>query len=144
MDFEIRPLSYSDIAPMTRIISRIGVREFANAMSPESVRAMMGGSEDRAEKVSKVSISLVFELAGIVLANFESVSDDLAKFLGSVSGMTAKEVKALSLADTYDLLQAILSSQDFKDFFTRVMGSLPKREAGESGSESSTGTTQTQ
>ena len=57
--------------------------------------------------------------------------------------MDPEEVKGLSLADTYDLVQAVFSSQDFKDFFTRVSASLPKKEAGEGGSENSTGDTPT-
>ena len=49
MEFNIRPLNYGDIAPMTQIISKIGVREFASVISPQSVKAMMGNSKDRAE-----------------------------------------------------------------------------------------------
>ena len=144
MEFNIRPLNYGDIAPMTQIISKIGVREFASVISPQSVKAMMGNSKDRAEKINKVSISLAFEAAGIILANFESVSDDIAKFLGSVAGMEPEQVKELGLADTYDLVTTVFGSQDFKDFFMRVTASLPKKEAGESGQESSTASTQTQ
>lgn len=141
MAFNIRPFSYGDIAPMTRIISKIGVREFAGLFSTQSIIAMMGGAVDKDQKVQKVSISMLFEIVGIILANFEKVSDDLADFLASMSGMTAEEVKGLSLSDTYDLVQAVFTAQDFRDFFTRVSASLPKREAGEDGSASSTGGT---
>lgn len=144
MRFELRPLNYGDIAPMTQIISKIGVREFADVLSTQSILAMIGGATDQAKKVQNVSLGVVFEVIGIVMANFEAVSDDLAKFLGSVAGMTAEEVKALGLADTYDLVSEVFGSQDFKDFFTRASASLPKKEAGAAGLESSTEPTPTQ
>ena len=143
MEFKVRPLNYGDIAPMTQIVSKIGVREFAGVLSTQSVVAMMGGATDRAQKVQRVSLSMMFEIAGILLANFEKASDEIADFLASVAGMTCDEVKALSIADTYDLVHAVLTAQDFKDFFTRVSASLQRGEAGEDGSESSTGGTPT-
>lgn len=120
MEFQIRQLNYSDMAPLTKIISKIGVAKFAPLFKPETVKGLMGDEEDREAQIEKVGTVLIFEILAIVLENFENASDDLAAWLGSVAGMTAAEVKALPLPDVLDLFQAVFSAPEFADFFTRA------------------------
>ena len=131
MQFNIRQLNYSDMAPMAKIISKMGVAKFAALFDPETVKALMGDEElpkdkngkkgeERNALVEKIGIGIMFEALTIFLENFEHASDDIAAWLGSVAGMTADQVKALPLGDTFDLVEAVFSAPEFSDFFTRA------------------------
>lgn len=121
MDFEIRNLAARDVAPMCRIISKIGLSEFKDAIPPETINSVFkeNGDEEGDEAVA-IGISVVVSVADIVFRNVDKVEKDLFAWLASVSGLTPEEVSSLSLADFATLIGAVFKSEDFKDFFTAV------------------------
>lgn len=135
MEFNVRELQARDVAPMVRVMNKIGMREIAQALSPESLRDVVALASDpadgedakaRAQRIEQVGLSVMLELATIVFANFERAEADLFKLMASVSGMSEQEVSELSLADTMDLLVAIFQSEGFSDFFKRVQALLAR------------------
>lgn len=129
MEFEIRGLQARDVAPMTRIMSKIGVKDVASALSPESLKEIVSGAATEADEGSRVQVAglnLVLELATIVCENFHKAESDLFKFLASMAGMKEKEVAELPLPDVLDLVVAVFSSEGFMDFFRRVQALLAK------------------
>lgn len=122
--FVIRPLTAKDVAPMARIVSKIGVREFKGILSAESIGALVEGAVDDEGRVDLAAAGIMIDAAGIVLANYDKAEDDLLAFLASVSGMTKKAVGELPLADFAELLVSVFKSDGFSDFFTRVSSLL--------------------
>lgn len=125
MDFEIRNLAARDVAPMCRIISKIGLSEFKDAIPSETINSVFkeNGDEEGDEAVA-VGISVVVSIADIVFRNIDKVEKDLFTWLASVSGLTPEEVSSLSLADFATLIGAVFKSEDFNDFFTAVRALL--------------------
>lgn len=125
--YSIRPLRMKDVAPMARIIGKIGLREFKGVISPESVSALMGGAEDEEsmeDVVSSVGVGVLIDAAGIVCMNYDRAEKDIVGFLASVSGMTVGEVEDLPIADAFELVCAVFKAPDFADFFTRAQALL--------------------
>lgn len=116
-EYEIRPLNAKDIAPMARIIGKIGIRDISKTLSPESIAAITSGE---GASVERIGASIVLDAIGIVCANADKAEADIFGFLASVSGMKVKEVEGLSLADFAELVTALFKAPDFSDFFTRV------------------------
>ena len=131
MEFEIRPLNMRDIAPMARIISAMGIREFSGALSLDFVQSLMAQAESEDDKADFVATGMMLDIAGILLANYDKAEKDIISFLASVSGITAKEVGELPLADCADLVFAVLTAPDIKDFLSRAASLL--RSAGAAG-----------
>ncbi|MEG1906851.1 MAG: hypothetical protein RR178_05235 [Gordonibacter sp.] len=122
--FEIRPFCAKDIAPMARIIGKIGLCEFKDVISIDSITGMMGDTDDAKSKVDLVGYGIVIDLASIVCSNLDKAEKDIFSLLADLSGMTAKKVAELPLADFAELAIAVFKAEDFKDFFTRVKALL--------------------
>ena len=123
--FAIRPLRAKDVAPVVRIVSKIGLREFKDVLSLEAVSAFVERAEgDEDAAVSLVGVGAVVDAAGIVCENFDKAEADIFKFLASVSGLNLKEVEDLPIADLFELVFAVFKAPDFGDFFTRVKALL--------------------
>lgn len=122
--FGIRPLRAKDIAPMARIIGKIGLKEFAAVLSPASISALVGRTDEGELRPDIVGVGIMLDVSAVVCENFDKAEKDLFGFMASLSGLTVKEVESLSLADTFELLHAICTAGDFADFFKRVRSLL--------------------
>lgn len=120
MEFNIRPLRFKDIAPMARIVSKIGLREFKQVLTPEAIGAFAetaGGGQSVAEAVGA---GVLIDAVGIVLENYDKAEDEIAAFLASVAGMKKSEVMELALADSVALVKAVAAAQGFDDFLKQA------------------------
>lgn len=110
--YEIRPLVATDMGAICKIITAIGVRQFKDCFKVEDFKD---------GNVEEIGFSVVFDIAGIIIANIPKAEEDIQTFVASVSGMSLTEVKALPFADYGELIVRIVAKEDFKDFFSRVM-----------------------
>lgn len=110
--YEIRPLVASDMGAICKIITAIGVRQFKDCFKVEDFK---GGN------VEEIGFSVVFDIAGIILANIPKAEEDIQAFAASVTGLSQKDVKTMPFADYGELIVKIVGSEDFRDFFKRVM-----------------------
>lgn len=141
LKFSIRPLRAKDVAPMVRIVSKIGLREFKDVISLDAINVFVEKAEMSLEGespegegapndggadavASLVGVGAFLDAAGIVCENFDKAEADIFRFLASVSGQTVKEVEELPIADLFELVFAVFKAPDFGDFFTRVKALL--------------------
>jgi len=110
--YELRPLVAADMGAICKIISAIGIRQFKDCFKLEDFE---GGN------VEKVGFGVVFDLAGIVIANIPKAEEEIQAFIASVTGMKLSDVKKMPFADYGELIIAVVTKDDFKDFFGRVM-----------------------
>ncbi len=110
--YELRPLVATDMGSICKIISAIGIRQFKDCFKLEDFK---NGN------IEEVGFGVVFDLAGIVIANIPKAEDEIQAFLASVTGMKLSDVKKMPFADYGELIIAVVTKDDFKDFFGRVM-----------------------
>ena len=120
MEFDIRPLRFKDIAPMARIVSKIGLREFKQVLTPEAIGAFAETVEDGQSVAEAVGAGVLIDAVGIVLENYDKAEDEIAAFLASVAGMKKSEVMELTLADSVALVKAVAAAQGFDDFLKQA------------------------
>lgn len=110
--FELRKLEAKDIAPMASIITKMGWKEFKTAFQSVDPKDM--------ESPEALGMAMAFDMAGIVLANYEKCQSDVFSFLSSLSGMKVKQIESLPPADFAAMVIAVVQKEEFKDFFTVV------------------------
>jgi tRNA threonylcarbamoyladenosine modification (KEOPS) complex Cgi121 subunit len=110
--YELRPLLASDMGAICKIITAIGIRQFKECFKVEDVKD--GNAE-------QVGFSVVFDIAGIIISNIPKAEDEIMAFLSSVTGMKVAELKQMPFADYGELIIEVVTKDDFKDFFKRVM-----------------------
>ena len=117
--YTLRKLEAKDIAPMASILSKIGLKEVKNCFSPDDMKAIAGG-EGGIEAVGAVGVSVAFEIAGVILSNYERCQNDVFSFLASLSGMDIKQIESLPLGTFTEMVFDVVKKEEFKDFMKVV------------------------
>ena len=117
--YTLRKLEAKDIAPMASILSKIGLKEVKNCFSPDDMKAIAGG-DGSIEAVGAVGVSVAFEIAGVILSNYERCQNDVFSFLASLSGMDIKQIGSLPLGTFTEMVIDVVKKEEFKDFMKVV------------------------
>lgn len=117
--YTLRKLEAKDIAPMASILSKIGLKEVKNCFSPDDMKAIAGG-DGSIEAVGAVGVSVAFEIAGVILSNYEKCQNDIFNFLASLSGMDINQIESLPLDIFTEMVIDVVKKEDFKDFMKVV------------------------
>ena len=110
--FDLRPLVASDMGAICKIISAIGVRQFKECFNV---------GDFKGKDVESVGFSVIFDIAGIIIANIPRAEEEIQAFLASLTGLKLSEVKKMPFADYGELVLEVVMKEDFRDFFKRVM-----------------------
>jgi hypothetical protein len=110
--YELRPLVASDMGAICKIMTAIGIKQFKDCFKIEDFK---GGNAE------EVGFGIVFDCVGIILANFPKAEEEIQTFLASLTGMKIAEIKKMPFADYGEMIMDVVTKDDFKDFFKRVM-----------------------
>lgn len=124
--YELRALKASDFFLVTRILSKIGVKECKQCLESveikNAVRDMMskqGGKVADAD-VASIGMSVVFDIAGVVLEHMESCEKDIYTLLSRLSGLKMQEIADMPMAEFGEMVIEVVKHEGFRDFFTAV------------------------
>lgn len=122
MGYQLRKLTAKDIFPMTKLISKIGLKEFKNAFDPKLIASLADDNgEVKGDKLASViGINVAFELAAIIMENFSKCEREIYEFLSSVSGLEKEKIEEMSPAEFTQMVIDIIQKEEFKDFFKVV------------------------
>lgn len=126
--FELRALKATDFFLVTRILSKIGVKEFKGCIENDEIKAAIKGMFDNQDggniadsDVASIGVSVVFDIASIALERMENCEKDIYKLLANLSGLKEQEVADLPMAQFGEMVMAVIKHEDFRDFFTAVI-----------------------
>lgn len=111
--FELRKLEAKDIAPMASILTKIGMKEFKDCFTADDLKGMT-------EDAEAVGMAIMFDIAGVILSNYEKAQTDIFKFLSSLSGMEVKAVEEMALETFAEMVIQVVQKEEFKSFFSVV------------------------
>lgn len=110
--YKVRSLVATDMGAICKIISAIGIRQFKDCFKVDDFK---NGN------VEEIGFNVLIDIGGIIISNIPKAEDDILAFVSSVTGLKISEVKALPFADYGELIVQIVTKEDFRDFFKRVM-----------------------
>ena len=122
--YTLRALKASDFFLVTRILSKIGVKEFKRCFESEEIKAAvqnMMKNEGREADVASIGMAVVFDIASVVLENIGHCEADIYKLLACLADMTEKDIKNLPMVDFAEMVIDVVKHEDFRDFFTAVI-----------------------
>ncbi|MDU0939972.1 MAG: hypothetical protein E7A81_06855 [Clostridiales bacterium] len=120
MEYTVRELKATDLGPVCKILSKIGIRQFKDCFN--NIDFGKEKSEDKNELTdAQVGLSVMIEMASIITENMDKAQMEINTFLSSVTGLKVEAIENLSLSDYMDLIIEVLTKADFKDFFNRAM-----------------------
>lgn len=133
--YTFRKLNSTDLFPMIKIISKIGIDELATVLDGNFVQNIMNDvreknkqaeqSKENAEQSDKKSSSDLFQigvgialkLANKILEHIPSCENEIYMLLGNISGMGADAVKELDLDVFLEMIMDFVMKDEFKNFF---------------------------
>lgn len=123
--YEFRTLSAEDIFPMFNIINKIGITEIKTFIEGGGMKdvlsAFITGDDNKDENsVTKLGISVFFELASIILRNLPKCENDVFQLLSSTSNLSVEQVRKLDLATFTEMIIDFVKKEEFKDFIKVV------------------------
>jgi hypothetical protein len=127
-NYELRGLKACDFFLVTRILSKIGVKEFKTCFENEDIKAAIMNVMDNQEggaiadsAVASIGVSVVLDIASVVLERMEDCEKDIYKLLSRLSGLKETEIADLPMADFGEMVMTVIKHEDFRDFFTAVI-----------------------
>lgn len=117
-----------DIYPVSKILSKIGIKEFKQCFESEAIQKMilsfMNGKEDKEDLADEekftVGMEIVFAVGDVILGNLSSCEEHVNQLLSNLSGMSKKEISSLPLATYAEMIIDVIKLDGFKDFVQAV------------------------
>ena len=120
---ELRKLVSRDIFPMCGILKKIGSKELKGAINGANIIEL--ASENRKVNPETITLDIILDIAGIIIANLPQCEKELYAFLESiivVDDETArknlrKDLENMPIDEFAQLIIDVISKDEFKDFF---------------------------
>lgn len=113
MQYTLRILKAKDLFLVTKIIDKIGYKEFKNALKGNDV---LNAIKKDSKNLEKIGLEVVLEISGIIISNFDKCENELYALLSNLSGVDANEIKELDLADFTEMVVEVLKEPKNRDF----------------------------
>lgn len=124
--YEIRPLNARDIFPMTKIIRKIGLKDFGKCFEPEEIKTIMdslseNGEENNIEDFAEiVGVSVVLKIVDIILEHLPEAGEEVFAFIAGLIGKTKDEVATLPMDVFFELVVDVFKRKEFVGFMKAV------------------------
>lgn len=122
--YKFRALAATDVFPMVKIISLIGINEFMACFKNEEVKntvtALFKQEEDKKKMTSIVGITVTLEITNVILGNIPKCENHIFQLLSQTSNLSVDEVKALGFADFAEMVIDFVKKEEFVDFIQVV------------------------
>ena len=122
--YTFRKLNSTDMFLMFKIIGKIGINEFASCLEKDSVKQMIAnvtGGKSNESATTMVGISVILDMANIVMGNLPKCENEIYQMLSNVSGMKIERIKKLDFATFTEMVIDFIKKEEFKDFFKVVL-----------------------
>lgn len=129
-DYTLRPLCSKDIFPMSKIISKIGINEFAKCFQSEEIKNLIShvqGENSSDDSATIVGISVALDIANVILGNLSACEQEIYSLLAGLSGMTKKQIETLPMNTFFEMVIDVIKKDEFKGFI-QVVSRLFKSE----------------
>jgi hypothetical protein len=121
--YTFRKLSSVDVFPMFKIIGAIGINEFTACFEHDAVKNMIASAKGESggeSMASIVGISVILEIANVILGNIGKCEHEIYQLLSQTSNLTVKQVKELDMAVFFEMVIDFVKKEEFKDFIKVV------------------------
>lgn len=117
----MRRLRADDIFTMMRILSKIGVNDLRSALPTKNAIQRV---REGCETAENLGITTALMIADKLLACLPDCKEDIYALLADLSGKAPAEIAALDMSTFAESVFELMASEDFRDFFTRLMKRL--------------------
>ena len=119
--YTFRKLNSTDLFPMVKIISKIGLDELTQVFEGDILNSIVGRVEnehsDKKQMEFLAGMNVVAKIANKIFEHLPKCEKEIYSLLANVSGMTVIEVKSLDLDVFMEMILDFVMKEEFKSFF---------------------------
>lgn len=132
--YTFRKLNSTDLFPMIKLITKIGIDELTDVFEGNTIKGIIervtknrkNTTEGEAVADSKgtiegkeiiIGISVALKLVNKIMENIPSCENEIYALLSRVSGMDIEEIKRLDIDIFMEMLLDFVTKDEFRDFF---------------------------
>lgn len=117
--YGLRKLEAKDVFIMSKILGAIGIDQFKDVIQSDAVKKAVSGKMTD-DLIASVGVTVVLDMANIILNNLSKCEKDIYAFLSSLSGIDKKEIEMLPLVTFTEMIVDVIQKEEFKDFIKVV------------------------
>lgn len=121
--YALRNLEARDVFLMSKILGSIGIKEFRQCFNSEDVKKL-SSAENTEDVIENIGITVMFDIAGIILDNLPACENHVYKFLASLSGMKENWIESMPMNTFVEMIIDVIQKEEFKDFMKVVSRSF--------------------
>ena len=132
--YTFRLLGAPDIFLMSKIISKIGIKECKTCFESDGIKSLIQNAMvDKAQKdgndtddgndtnIISAGAEVALELASVILTNLPKCENDIYQMLSQTSNLSVEEIKAPGNAAMFlEMVIDFIKKEEFRDFFKVV------------------------
>ena len=121
--YEFRKLGAPDMFIMCRIISKIGVNEFTACFEKDGIKNLLAsvtGEDGKEDIPSIVGISVIFEIANVILGNLPKCESEIYQILAQTSNQPIENIKSMDMVTFFEMVVDFIKKEEFRDFIKAV------------------------
>ncbi len=121
--YTFRTLNSTDTFLMFKILGKIGINEFTECFSKDTVKQMIANvtaGETDSKATAMVGFSVILEAANVIMTNLPKCETEIYQMLSQTSNLSVKEVKELDLVTFTGMVIDFIKKDEFKDFIKVV------------------------
>lgn len=122
--YTLRGLCAKDIFQMTKIIRKIGLKDFAKCFEPNDIKAITDSfseNENIEDMAETVGFSVVLKIVDMILERLPDVGEELFVFLADLIGKTQEEVSNLPMDVFFELVVDVFNRKEFMGFMKAAL-----------------------
>lgn len=121
--YTLRGLTAHDLFQVVKIVNKIGFRKLKTCLeAPDVIRAISGAAGGKEADLSAVGVTVMLEIAGLILEHLPESESEIYALLSALSGMDAKEIADLDSGTFTRMIMDVIKKDEFKDFFQQAFG----------------------
>ena len=114
--YRFRKLNSTDVFLMFKILGKIGINEFTS----DSFKDLIGASKKGEDASTAIGISIILEVANLVMSNIHKCEADIYQILANTSNLSVKQIKELDMVTFAEMVIDFIKKDEFLDFFKAV------------------------
>lgn len=114
--YQFRELNANDIAPMCKIIGKIGITEFTKCFESESVLELVKNLKGKSNINDLAGVQVILEIVNVIVCHIPDCEKDIFNLLASVSGLKVDDIRKFNLPTITRMIVDFVKKEEFKDF----------------------------
>lgn len=113
---KLRQLETRDIFLITRVIGKIGIKNFKECFKNEELKVLVNNANGEID-LTQIGMFAAFDVVDVLFENLPRCEDELYKLLANLANVLPQQIGEQPPADTMEMVIELIHDPRFMDFF---------------------------